>query len=101
MFDWEVLEFLSLLSQSRPQSEFVALLLLWDTRGRSAIWLEVRHFAPILRFGQIKQPRHVKIQRKAIFFTYSYHHLQLISKIRRITSHFIFEAAVKFLEFAT
>ena len=26
-----------LFSQSRPQSEFVALPLLWDTRGRSAI----------------------------------------------------------------
>ena len=29
------------------------------------------------------------------FFTYCDHHLQLISEIRRITSHFILEAAVK------
>ena len=36
-----------------------------------------------------------KIQRKTIFFTYTDHRLQLISKIRRFPSHFIFEAAVK------
>ena len=40
-------------------------------------------------------PWHVKIRRKSTFFTHADHHLQLISEIRRITSHFIFEAAVK------
>ena len=42
-----------------------------------------------------KRPQHVKIRRETTFFTHFNHNWPLISEIQGITSHFIFEAAVK------
>ena len=57
--------------------------------------MDVRHFVRYISFVQSKRPQHDKIRRKPCFFTSSDHHLQFISEIRRIRSHFISKAAVK------
>ena len=46
-------------------------------------------------FARSKWLRGVKIRCKTTYFTYFDHHLQFISDIRRITSHFMLEAAMR------
>ena len=50
---------------------------------------------PVTAFCGGKTAAACKIQLKNIFFTYCDHYLQFVFQIRRITSHFILEAAVK------
>ena len=81
----------SIQCQSRLQSEFVALPLLWDVRGNSArsqlrTVLRVVHGFGVSKFD---------VKPKTTYFTYFDHHLQFISDIRRITSHFMLEAAMR------